>query len=95
MKTLKMVAHRKKPDSIIYMMTRCWAPSLHQAVDTCLRFLYLTAFIRLKHLGFNLRVSALLSCHKSGPTLITVAGLIMAWFRVDKYNDSFKAHEKQ
>lgn len=48
MKTLKMVAHRKKkPDSLIYVLTRCWAPSLHQAVDTCLRFFYLTAFIRL------------------------------------------------
>lgn len=45
---LKMVVHKKNiSDPVIYVLTSCWAPSLHQAVDTCLRFFYLTAFIRL------------------------------------------------
>lgn len=46
-KTMKMVMHTKKSDPVIYMLTSCWAPSLYQVVDTCLRFFYLTAFIRL------------------------------------------------
>lgn len=46
-KILKMVVQKKKSDPLIYVLASCLTPSLHQVIDTCVRFFYLIVFIGL------------------------------------------------
>lgn len=92
---MKIIDEKKeKSDPVVYMLTSCWVPSLHRAEILVSKILLLDCSHQIRHQRFNLTVSALLSCHESSPTLITVAVAIMAWFRVDKYHDLFVAHER-